>query len=370
MGNFLNEFVRCSDTQPCPICGKPDWCCISSAGNFALCHRIQSRVSWGEAGYYHDIQGKPIRVVVRKEYTPKPKVAAEIVDAFMREARDRLHPKQVIHLGKQLGVADLTLSRLGMGWFENKYCFPMKDGYGNEIGVRYRYMNGGKATMDGSVEGIFYPWPFITRKDQPVFITEGPTDCAALLSLDPRLSCIGKPTCRTGNQHIINLLTGREFSSIVIVADPDRVGLKGAMKTLDILGEKFPVVQIIRPKGYSDARECCKHQFDSQDIIGCVNKAHSNFWELSMATATNLESPSIVPWAAATQDGSDYIFPLNRTLRALDIWADGSVMVEDIEGNQVTRTFTAPYRWVLQIKKVLDTGGSTTVDIADMDALH
>lgn len=84
-----------------------------------------------------------------------------------------------------------------------------------------------------------------------------------------------------------------------------------------------------------------------------------------------LESPTLLPFALSdtlpvSADG--------RTLRALDIWADGTVKITDTEGNTLSRTFSGitasglPFRWVMQIKQVWSTG--TNINISNLDGLH
>lgn len=77
-----------------------------------------------------------------------------------------------------------------------------------------------------------------------------------------------------------------------------------------------------------------------------------------------LESPTLLTFSlsdtlSVSADG--------RTLRGLDIWANGDVKITDTSGEVRTRTFVAPYRWVVQIKQVWNTG--TTVDISNLDGL-
>jgi len=75
-----------------------------------------------------------------------------------------------------------------------------------------------------------------------------------------------------------------------------------------------------------------------------------------------LEAPTTV---AIVQSDSTLISP---PLRGLDIWADGDVKITDAGNRTVTRTFTAPFRWVVQIQKIWDT--DTTVADADLDGLR
>ena len=44
-----------SKKDPCPVCGKPDWCLVAADGSAAICQRIEqgSRKHCGEAGWLH-----------------------------------------------------------------------------------------------------------------------------------------------------------------------------------------------------------------------------------------------------------------------------------------------------------------------------
>ncbi len=58
-------------------------------------------------------------------------------------------------------------------------------------------------------------------------------------------------------------------------------------------------------------------------------------------------------------------------IRAIDLFADGTVSVVDIEGTVVARNFinVAPaFRWVVQVRRVNATGTSLTN--AQMEGLH
>lgn len=89
-----------------------------------------------------------------------------------------------------------------------------------------------------------------------------------------------------------------------------------------------------------------------------------------MARRTNrdLHSPTVFPLPAF----SDTV-DLTTSLRGVDVLAAGTLKVTDIEGNDVTYTFydlhdgatpgpvtMFPYRLLLQIKRIWDTGSSLT----------
>lgn len=50
---------RVTKRNPCPICGKPDWCLRAEDDSAAICQRISegSVKQCGEAGYLHILRG-------------------------------------------------------------------------------------------------------------------------------------------------------------------------------------------------------------------------------------------------------------------------------------------------------------------------
>jgi hypothetical protein len=46
---------RVSKSNPCPACGKPDWCLVAEDGSAAICARIEqgSVKKCGDAGWLH-----------------------------------------------------------------------------------------------------------------------------------------------------------------------------------------------------------------------------------------------------------------------------------------------------------------------------
>jgi hypothetical protein len=47
--------IRCHRSNPCPICGKPDWCSMASDSSFVICMRVSrgSRFETRNGGYLH-----------------------------------------------------------------------------------------------------------------------------------------------------------------------------------------------------------------------------------------------------------------------------------------------------------------------------
>lgn len=125
----------------------------------------------------------------------------------------------------RLGVTEEALASLGCCYCKehNAWLYPMSDGDGNIIGARLRRDDGGKFAVEGSKQGIFLP---VMELSDPLFACEGPTDCAAALSIG--LSAVGRPSCTGGNEHIVKIVNRYGIKRAIIVADNDAPGLAGA----------------------------------------------------------------------------------------------------------------------------------------------
>jgi hypothetical protein len=139
---------------------------------------------------------------------------------------------QALHaLASRLGVSADSLAAIGAVWANRHraWAFPMRDGYGNNIGIRLRNDAGEKWAVRGSKNGIFLP----PGTGKVAFITEGPTDTAAALTIG--LFAIGRPSCCLGGMEIRAALRNREIRRAVMVLDDDTPGENGAIRVADDL---------------------------------------------------------------------------------------------------------------------------------------
>jgi len=130
------------------------------------------------------------------------------------------------NLAKRLGVTLRSLEELEFqyaGSYHNTWGIPMKDGYGNYIGIRMRNLVGNKWAITGSQAGIFIPKLHAMRR---MFIVEGPTDTAAGLTIG--LYTIGRPSCSGGVTHIVDHVKRNNIQEVVLVSDNDDPGIRGA----------------------------------------------------------------------------------------------------------------------------------------------
>jgi hypothetical protein len=205
------NWIRTTRQKPCPICDHPDWCSLSEDGTVVVCMRTESSKPCKSGGWFHNLK-EPVK------YKPTPKKIKSVpVPDFT--ALNSKYVENLTHIDKlaeQLGVSIRSLERLDVGWNGN-VTFPMRDGRERIIDIRVRGSKG-KWCITGSRQDLFWPEGVYSGSDYPLVICEGPTDCAALLTIG--FDAIGRPSCLGGTGYIIEFLKGRR-RDVIILADKD-----------------------------------------------------------------------------------------------------------------------------------------------------
>ena len=149
-------------------------------------------------------------------------------------------------LAKQLSVEPRTLVRLRVGYSEADQAttWPMVDSGGRCIGLRLRGHDGDKWSYRGGRGGLFVPDGIATSINR-LFICEGPTDAAALLSIG--LPAIGRPSCQGAMPATVNFVRRIGCHDVAIVADHDEAGQNGATRLARLLVTVANTVRIITP---------------------------------------------------------------------------------------------------------------------------
>src|SRR5205814_890776 len=90
--------------------------------------------------------------------------------------------------------------------------------------------------------------------DRRLLIAEGATDAAALLDLGfPNVA--GRPSCTGGTRQAAELVRIRRPAEVVLAADGDQPGRRGAGTLAAILAAYAPAVRVVTPPGgIKDAR--------------------------------------------------------------------------------------------------------------------
>jgi hypothetical protein len=248
---------RVSRSSPCPICGKPDWCLVADDGTAAICPRTESPKRIGDAGWLHRLTDEPGRGRISRRLVIQPDLLIADLSTLAVRFQTALTADRLVQFAASLGLSVESLTALQVGWSTAHlaWTFPMTDpATGRIVGIRLRAPNGAKFAVKGGKEGLFIP-AIDPVQDAPLLITEGPTDAAALLDLGfPNV--VGRPCCTGGMKHLVALIRLRPTKDVVIVADADECGRRGATNLASVLRIHAPAVRVIEPPGtVKDVRE-------------------------------------------------------------------------------------------------------------------
>lgn len=222
--------VRVSRENCCPICGKPDWCMVGEA--YVLCMRVQSNkpktLQGGETGWLH-VRGDHVPLPSVRQEEPAPIINVEQMLGEWRQFRggSRL-PNLASHLG--VSVTALEIMDVVHAPYHDTWAFPMRTGENSYCGIRLRNLKGEKWAVRGSHQGLFIPQ---CESGRQVMIVEGPTDCAAAITLG--CYAVGRPSCSGGVDHLRTFIKHRGINRAIIVADLDDPGLRGAKGLQELL---------------------------------------------------------------------------------------------------------------------------------------
>jgi hypothetical protein len=252
--SLFDTFVRVSRCRPCPICGRHDWCLVGrdEPPSTAVCARVESPRRWNGAGWFHRLRDDGVRraghvaSMRTLSLVPISNRMADLANTF----RAAVEPPALANFALQMGVTTTSLCRLGIGRLGRAWSFPMTGRTGRVCGVRLRGDDGQKYAVRGSKEGLFVPTGL--TGNGPLLLPEGPTDLAAALDLG--FDAIGRPNCSGGISLVIGLVKRLAPAAVVVVADGDDPGQKGAAALARSLVPYCRDVRLVTPP-VKDMRE-------------------------------------------------------------------------------------------------------------------
>ncbi len=267
--SLLDDFIRVSQNRRCPICEHADWCLIRRGDPpaSAICSRIESPTRWGEAGWLHRLTNETPRVQPIRRIISILKPSEEMA-RIARAYQEAVVPGVMERFARSLGVSAMNLQRLGIGWTGRCWSFPMQGRSGAICGIRIRALSGKKFSEKGGHEGLFVPQ--VLKGVDPLVICEGPTDTAALLDMD--FDAIGRPSCKGGVRLIADLVRRSPWKRHVVFADPDGVGLEGALTLARALAPLSTDVRVIVPPA-KDARAWKNTGATRQSVLTLIDAA-------------------------------------------------------------------------------------------------
>ena len=262
------KWIRCKKSRPCPVCKKLDWCGITEDGKVVRCMRIESS-NPSNGGWIHYLD-EPIKYKHIK--IPKPKPVKDFTQ-FNCQCIEAL--VNIEKVADELGVSVRSLERLDTGWYGN-VTWPMRDENDKVIGIRVRASDGKKWCVPGSRTGVF--WPENIDDVDVLLLSEGPTDTAALLTLD--YAAAGRPSC-SGGVEILKAKLSRRKRYVVVVADNDEAklrpdgseffpGQEGACKTAEALSKYTKGIKIVVPPVYKDVRRWLNEEHITKGVLDAL----------------------------------------------------------------------------------------------------
>jgi len=272
------QWRRVNRAHPCSVCGRPDWCLYAGPEGdptAAICARTESTKRCGEAGWLHRLKDSPWSSERRRACSVRLALGGgRDVGRLAAEFQRAADPGRLYQFAVGLGLSAASLCQLGVGWSAEHWAwsFPMVDAGGAVLGFRLRRADGFKFAVKGGREGLFLPSAGGDRLF-PIYVCEGPTDTAALLDMGFR-GVAGRPSCTGGITLLVELVRRRRPGEVVIVADGDEPGQRGADNLASALTAYVPAVRVIAPpKGVKDARTWLQAGGTRQDVEAVIREA-------------------------------------------------------------------------------------------------
>jgi phage/plasmid primase-like uncharacterized protein len=192
--------------------------------------------------------------------------------------RAAVDPMHLNALARSLGLSIESLTALGIGWsaYYRAWSFPMTDAAGAVVGIRLRRTDGRKFAVRGGHEGLFAPTQVLTTahaEPGSLIVCEGPTDAAALLHVG-FVAVVGRPSCTGGVKLLVELAQRRRPTEIILVADGDEPGRRGAGDLASVLVAYVAAVRVITPPaGIKDARDWLRAGATRADMEAAIAAA-------------------------------------------------------------------------------------------------
>lgn len=267
----MNGWHNASVKEPCPICGKTDWCAIADNGSAAVCRRVPSEKMTPTGGYVHRLAGEA-KVQVKSSSTST--FSPNVEEYFAALPQGKLQTALSRRLMMKLGIPEHLFVMMDVRWDDKAKAaaFPMRDASGHIIGIRYRSLDTGKKwSLKGSHDGLFMlsNLEAIIRQDNLVnpvrknilTICEGASDTLAAGALG--LWAVGRSSCSTGTKLLQEFVKRHQATEAIIVSDNDspktrpdgstwRPGIEGAERLAAEIG--IPTRIVLPPSKYKDLR--------------------------------------------------------------------------------------------------------------------
>lgn len=238
-----------------------------------MCQRDDSGKPYGDAGWRFELSE---RIEVTNEPSARETLSPETVGRLAADWAAQLTFVHHKHLTRDLDTCGSTLRSFRVGYNPHRDCFtfPMQDAAGHVIGVHFRYPSGQRASLRGGRCGLF-----LSVDDEPrpqvCYVAEGVSD--AMILHRQGLNVVGRSSCTGGAELLLELFSIRQPTRIVVVADNDDAGLRGAKRLHARLVEQGYAAQVVSPMLSKDAREVFAAGATPTSLVSAAH-GHSNIY--------------------------------------------------------------------------------------------
>ena len=190
---------------------------VLDALGIRLCHLFPSGYARQFNQRAPDLRPTPARPTLGP--VDEPDIDHDHFRQIIREARAGARRKLSRFAG-ELGVTLEALALLRVGVANGRLVFPERDDRRRPVGICYRSWDGLRSFEDGGKRGLTIPREQPTA-DGPLYVAEGGTDTAALLSAGVR--AIGRPAAKSSRlaTHWLVRYLDRQSGRIVVLGDND-----------------------------------------------------------------------------------------------------------------------------------------------------
>ena len=262
--NIASGIRRVSKDHPCPVCGRGDWCGLigqdQAAPDGAVCMRVESARQTKNGGWLHwlrdrDRTDRRPRPIVVPLATPVPAAnIAELARRFQADADSASGWLAGVATGLELTVPSLRMFGVGLCAQQRCSTWPMADSEGRIVGINRRFADGSKRLFAGHHAGLYMPSDLPdSMAGYSLLVCEGGSDAVAGLDLD--FLSVGRFSCSHGSALLLRLVRRRRPAEVVVIADQDAPGRRGAETVATALLPFVGKLKLIQPPtGIKDLR--------------------------------------------------------------------------------------------------------------------
>lgn len=188
-----------------------------------------------------------VPIVITNEQEPTQDWNAKHHDYFFKEFTE----SKGLLLAEKWNVSPSVISELAIGWDGHAHTIPMYD-LDRIVGIQRQFTYGYKCMLTGSSLGLIIPTTMATGN--VLFMPEGCSDLACIL--DMGFHGIGRPNALVGKSLVYKWLHRYNpvYDQIIIMADNDPSGIRGAEELQDYIDSEHSRTQIYVPYVGKDLR--------------------------------------------------------------------------------------------------------------------